>query len=92
LKVTVHETVSDADAERNFSSILRGVREGRSYVVTCRGRPVAEIIPAHRLYRVAIAARDALLSRLERQRVINVRRWSRDDLNEDERGGDKGGQ
>ena len=88
----MHESVSDADAERDFSSILRGVREGRSYVVTCQGRPVAEIIPAHRPDRVAIAAREALLSSLERQRVINVGRWSRDDLNEDERRGDKGGQ
>lgn len=37
----MHEFVSDADVERNFSSILRGVREGRSYVVTCQGLAVA---------------------------------------------------
>jgi prevent-host-death family protein len=87
MEVTMHESVSDTDAERNFSSVLRGVRDGRSYVVTCRGRPVAEIIPAHRLDRVAIAAREALLSRLERQPVIDAGPWGRVDLSEDERWG-----
>jgi prevent-host-death family protein len=30
----------------HFSLILRGVRNGHSYVVTSHGRPVARIVPA----------------------------------------------
>ena len=35
------ETVSAAEANRAFSRLLRGVRAGRSYLVTAHGRPVA---------------------------------------------------
>jgi len=35
-----------ADANRRFSTLLRGVRKGRSYIVTLHGRPVAKLIPA----------------------------------------------
>ena len=41
----MEEVVSAADANRKFSLILRGVRDGHSYVVTSHGRPVARIIP-----------------------------------------------
>ena len=42
----MEEAVSAADANRRFSLLLRGVREGRSYVVTSHGKPVARLIPA----------------------------------------------
>ena len=35
-----------AEANRNFSRVLREVTEGRSYLVTSHGRPVARIVPA----------------------------------------------
>ena len=79
------EAVSAADANRRFSLLLRGVREGRSYVVTSHGKPVARIIPAGRHDDVAGGARSALLSRLERQPVIDAGRWTRDELYEDDR-------
>ncbi len=79
------EAVSAADANRRFSLLLRGVREGRSYVVTSHGKPVARIIPAGRHESVAIGARSALLSRLKRQAVIDVGRWTREELYEDDR-------
>lgn len=79
------ETVSAADANRKFSSILRGVREGHSYIVTSHGRPVARIVPADARESLVSAARTALLSRLERQSVVNAGRWTRDELYEDER-------
>jgi prevent-host-death family protein len=41
------KAVSAAEAKRRFSRILREVRDGRSYVVTSHGRPVARIVPAH---------------------------------------------
>ncbi|MPZ34666.1 MAG: type II toxin-antitoxin system prevent-host-death family antitoxin [Rhodospirillales bacterium] len=81
----MEETVSAADANRRFSLLLRGVREGRSYVVTSHGKPVARLIPAGKHDDVASSARSTLLSRLERQPVINVGRWTRDELYEDDR-------
>jgi prevent-host-death family protein len=82
---TMEEAVSAADANRKFSLILRSVREGHSYVVTSHGRPVARIIPADRRENVATVARNALLSRLERQSVMNAEPWTRDELYEDDR-------
>jgi prevent-host-death family protein len=76
------EAVSAADANRKFSLLLRGVREGRSYVVTSHGRPVARLVPAGKQDDFAAAARKALLSRLEKQPVQKVGRWTRDELYE----------
>jgi prevent-host-death family protein len=80
----MEEMVSAADANRKFSLILRGVRDGHSYVVTSHGRPVARIVPADQHDPVASGARAALLSRLERQPVVDAGRWTRDELYEDE--------
>lgn len=81
----MEEAVSAADANRRFSLLLRGVREGRSYVVTSHGKPIARLIPAGKHDDVASSARLALLSRLEKQPVITVGRWTRDELYEDDR-------
>jgi prevent-host-death family protein len=73
--------VSAAEANRRFSRILRDVREGRSYVVTSHGTPVARIVPAREDEALAASAREALLARLRAQPVVVLgRRWSRDEL------------
>jgi prevent-host-death family protein len=79
------EAVSAADANRRFSLLLRGVKEGHSYVVTSHGRPVARIIPASKHDDMAESARSTLLSRLEKQPLIDAGRWTRDELYEDDR-------
>ena len=76
------EAVSAAEANRNFSAILRGVREGQSYLVTSHGRPVARIVPTTRQLDLTAAARNALLARLESQPLVDIGRWSRDELYE----------
>jgi prevent-host-death family protein len=81
----MEETVSAADANRRFSFLLRGVREGRRYVVTSHGKPVARLIPAGRNDEFAASARSTLLSRLEGQPIIDAGRWTRDELYEDDR-------
>ena len=53
----MEEAVSAADANRRFSLLLRGVREGRSYVVTSHGKPIARLIPAGKHDEVAKRAR-----------------------------------
>jgi prevent-host-death family protein len=75
--------VSAADANRNLSELLRGVRQGRSYVVTSHGKPIARLVPAAQSSVIAAGARDSLLSRLRSQRVQDVGRWTRDELYED---------
>jgi prevent-host-death family protein len=79
----MEEAVSAADANRKFSLLLRGVREGRRYVVTSHGKPVARLIPAGKHDEAAKRARATLLSRLEKQPVMNTKRWTRDELYED---------
>ena len=79
----MEEVVSPADASRKFSLILRRVREGHSYVVTSHGQPLARILPADKRESLVAGARAALLSRLECQPVVNVGRWTRDELYEE---------
>lgn len=76
------ETVSAAEANRSFSRLLRGVRAGRRYVVTSHGRPVAQVIPFEQPDREA--ARAALFARLARQPALDLPRWTRDELYDDE--------
>jgi prevent-host-death family protein len=77
------EAVSAADASRRFSKLLRGVREGSTYVVTARGRPVAKIIPVANHDEVAAGARAVLLARLRAEPVVEIGRWTRAELYED---------
>ena len=78
------ETVSAAEANRSFSRLLRGVREGRTYLVTAHGRPLARIIPAdsrdEQIVRTRRAALEALLRRIESQPAIDIGKWTRDEL------------
>ena len=79
------EAISAADANRRFSVLLRGVREGRCYVVTSHGKPVARLIPAGAHDDVTASALAALISRLEQQPVMTAGHWTRDELYEDDR-------
>lgn len=78
------ETITAAEANRSFSRLLRGVREGRSYVVTSHGRPVAKLMPADHedepMRRFRKAAKRALLERLAKQPALNAGPWTRDEL------------
>jgi len=79
----MEETVSAAEANRRFSLLLRGVREGNTYVVTSHGKAVARIVPARRDEAAAKKAKYMLLARLEKQPIVNVGSWSRDELYDD---------
>lgn len=75
-------TISSAEANRKFSTVMRGVRAGHSYVVTSHGLPVARILPFRASDDVAAAARDALLARLAAAPVVDVGGWTRNELYE----------
>ncbi len=76
----MEKTISAADANRKFSKLLREVREGRSYVVTSHGRPVARIAPVTEPRNST--AKAALLAHLESRPVRRrpIGRWKRDEL------------
>lgn len=72
------EAITAAEANRQFSKLLRGVREGKTYVVTSHGRPVARLAPASGGDRAN--AKKRLLARLSAQPALNLGPWSRDEL------------
>jgi prevent-host-death family protein len=78
----MENTVSAADANRQFSRLLHAVRAGGSYIVTSHGKPVAKIVPAGAPARAAAGAHQALLARLEQQPVVDAGSWTRDELYE----------
>lgn len=75
---------SAAEANRQFSKILREVRQGETIVVTSHGEPVAKIVPAERDLAEREAAKQALLEHLRAQPVQNLGiSWTRDELYEE---------
>jgi prevent-host-death family protein len=80
------EPISAADANRNFSQLLRGVREqGATYVVTSHGKPVAKLMPAGEDDGKTAArevAKKRLLKRQRAQPVVKIGPWTRDELYE----------
>lgn len=73
--------VSAADANRDFSRMLRGVREeGATYVITSHGTPVAQLAAAPPLLAEQVRSRERLLRRLRQQAASGERGWTRDEL------------
>jgi prevent-host-death family protein len=79
----VEKTITAAEADRDFSRLLREVRGGESYVVTEDGRPVARIEPALSAVEGREAAKRRLLEHLRAQPTLNLGRFSRDDAYDD---------
>jgi prevent-host-death family protein len=74
------KTMAAADANRQFSAVLREVARGEQILVVSRGKPVAKIIPVEAMAGEREAARTALLARLQRQAPSGHRGWTRDEL------------
>lgn len=78
------ETVSAAEANRSFSKLLRGVRKGRSYVVTAHGAPVAKLVPIRVGDEQDLKARrDAFLDELAKRPIQKIAPWTRAELYDD---------
>jgi prevent-host-death family protein len=78
----MEKAISAAEANRQFSRLLRDVKTGQSYLVTSHGRPVARIAPVDERLTATSSARSSLLKRLRSERVLNIGRWKRDELYE----------
>ena len=72
-----------AEANRQFSRILREVRGGETVIVTSHGQAVAKIVPAggDGVDREEAIAR--LFARLDAQPVLNLPRISRGEMHDD---------
>ena len=75
-------TITAAEANRQFSALLRRVARGETLTVTSHGKPVATISPPHFTADTAREqARERLMQHLQSVRPSDVSRdWSRDDL------------
>jgi prevent-host-death family protein len=76
----MEKPISAADANREFSQLLQGVKRGNSYIVTSHGTPVAKIAPVAASSHLAKKARSLLLARLEGQPVMDIGHWTREEL------------
>lgn len=78
----MEQTISAANANREFSRLLREVRQGNSFVVTSHGRPVAKLVPIPENTEARRQAWVRLLERLKSQPALNAGKWTRDELYE----------
>jgi len=76
------KTVTAADANRQFSSVMREVAHGEIFTVVSRGKPVATITPIKPADTRRNAAKAVLLARLRAQEITGERDWTRDELYE----------
>lgn len=76
------KTITAADANRQFSRLLRDVAQGEVYTVVSRGKPAAIIGPAGAPDTQRRAAKGALLTRLRSRKPTGERNWTRDELYE----------
>jgi prevent-host-death family protein len=74
------KTVTAAEANRQFSKILREVRGGETVLVTSHGEPVATIAPATASSAARVEAKRRLLEDLRAQPTLDLPRIARDEL------------
>ncbi|MDO5057032.1 MAG: type II toxin-antitoxin system prevent-host-death family antitoxin [Lautropia sp.] len=77
-------SISAAEANRQFSLLLRNVRDGHRYVITSHGRPVAQVLPIRDdTPPAAPSKKAAFLDRLAARPTIHAEPWRRNDLYDD---------
>ncbi len=74
------KTITAANANRGFSSLLREVQNGEEITILSRGTPVARIISVNSGVLLKNEMKKILLSRLKAQGVTGLRNWTRDEL------------
>lgn len=79
-------TITATEANRKFSELLRGVRRGKTYIITSHGERVAELKPPTQSSDAEEARRrrawESLKRRLESQPRLNLPRVTRDEMYE----------
>lgn len=77
-------TISAREANQQFAKLLRQVAEGKEFLVTLRGRPVARITPvAQDSTRMPTPEQEAAWQRIQAMaRPLGIGKVSRDELHE----------
>lgn len=81
-KMAAMRNVNAADANRQFSALLREVARGGRITVLSRGKAVAAIVPVTDMQRERREAKEALMKRLRSQAPAGKRVWTREELYE----------
>lgn len=76
------KALSAAEANREFSKLLRAAAEGDEVLILSRGRPVARLVPASVSVASRRRAQAALFRRLRTQAPTGKRSWKRAELYE----------
>lgn len=76
------KTITAANANRGFSSLLRDVIKGEEFVVLSRGTPVAKISSVKSDVRRKDEMKKKLLERLKTGTYTGTRDWTRNELYE----------
>lgn len=76
------KTVTAAEANRQFSRVLREISQGETFTVLSRGKVVATIAPTKSADTRRDAAKAALLDRLRKLKASGERNWTRNELYE----------
>jgi prevent-host-death family protein len=74
------ETISASEANRNFSALLRGSRQGIVYRITSHGNTIARLVPADQSNPGAETVRKQLLAELLEGPGYDIVPWTRDEL------------
>lgn len=76
------KAISAADANRQFSQVLKRATRGETVVITARGKAVATLGPCTLRTQAQAAAKATLLARLKKQKAVGKRTWVRNELYE----------
>lgn len=77
------KTIPAANANRNFSSLLKEVGNGQEITILSRGTPVAKIVSVKTSILSKNEMKRLLLDRLKSQTVTGSRNWTRNELYDD---------
>ena len=78
----MNKIITAAEANRDFSKLLRSVREGDSFIVTSHGTPVARLIPIEDDTARREEAKQRYLDGLRNRPALNLPRVTRDEMYE----------
>ena len=76
--------VTASEANRHFSRLLKHVEKGGDVTLTSHGRVVARIVPASEEDEAKDKAWKQLLAELRKRPTVNIGRWTRDELYDDD--------
>lgn len=77
------KTITAANANRSFSSLLKEVGNGQEITILSRGTPVAKIVSVKTSMLSKNEMKRLLLARLKSQSVTGSRNWTRNELYDD---------